>query len=131
MAGTSASLSNSIEDELMTASAQDPIDQKRNQNCTKLSNAVQSLDREATLSLVGHPCPTASRIGDIPGLSALLLPSVLKIAQCDVPWLHAGSGAQCPGTKIYRCNRHIASICPMLYAALCGRHMLYVMFRNV
>ena len=94
----------------MTTSAQDPDDEKLAQRCQQLLLAVQSLDRETSLTIAGHPCPTASTIGDIAGLSAIILPAVLKIEARDVPWLHAGSGGQCCGAKVYRCNRQIVTV---------------------
>ena len=91
-------------------SAQDPIDARLSQLREKLLLAVQSLDREQALTIVGHPHPTAGMIGDIAGLTALKLPATLKIEPKDVPWLHAGSGNTCSGAKLYRCNRQLVSI---------------------
>ena len=90
------------------SSAQDPIDARLSHLSEKLLIAAQSLDREEVLTIVGHPHPTAGMIGDIAGLTALKLPSTLKVEPKDVPWLHAGSGNTCSGmfikttsTKIY------------------------------
>ena len=90
MTGTEVAAS-LLKDSSAATSAQDPIDLKVTQQCQQLLLAVHSLNREEALTLAGHPCPMVSMIGDIGGLSALILPSTLKIESRDVPWLHAGS----------------------------------------
>ena len=102
------------------SSAQDPIDARLSHLSEKLLLADQSLDREQVFTLVGHPHPTAGMIDDIAGLTALKLPSTLKIEPKDVPWLHAGSGNTRSGAKLYRCNRQLVSIPCYLQPAIGG-----------
>ena len=99
MAGTNNSHADVSKDSPLATSAQDPVDKHLAQQHQNLTLAVRSLNREDALTIAGHPHPVASMIGDVAGLSAVILPSTLKIEARDVPWLHAGSGRQCSGAK--------------------------------